>query len=159
MPAAIVVRSLSPHAPEALRLLRASDAHMEALYPPESNHLEPAHALAQPHVEFVGAFVDGELRACGALKRMSDDGVYGEIKRVFVDPAFRGRGLARRIMDHLETHAVQSGLMLLRLETGISQPEALGLYERRGYHRRKPFGAYRPDPLSVFMEKQLGDVA
>jgi putative acetyltransferase len=149
------IRRLSPHDPAALRLLRASDEYMAALYPPESNHLEPPEALAQSHVEFIGAFIDGVLVGCGAIKRMQDDGDYGEIKRVFVDPALRGRGLARQLMDHLEAHALESGITTLRLETGISQPEAITLYERRGYRLRPPFGAYRVDPLSIFMEKQL----
>jgi putative acetyltransferase len=45
---------------------------------------------------------------------------------------------------------------LLRLETGVRQPEALGLYRKLGYRERGPFGAYKPDPLSVFMEKRVG---
>jgi putative acetyltransferase len=151
------IRSVSPHAPAALRLLRASDEYMGALYPADSNHLEPADALALPNVEFYGAFIDDVLVACGALKRMDNDGAYGEIKRVFVDPAFRGRGLAKRMMEHVEASARASGLAVLRLETGISQPEALGLYRRLGYALRGPFGKYKPDPLSVFMEKHLGE--
>lgn len=129
---------------------------MAALYPPASNHLEPAEALALPHVEFFGAFASGQLAACGGYKRMQDDGHYGEIKRLFVDPAFRGLGLARLIMDHIEQHARRAGLGVLRLETGVYQPEALGLYRDLGYAPRAAFGAYRPDPLSIFMEKTLG---
>lgn len=158
-PGDAIVRRISPHDPAALRLLRASDEYMTALYPPDSNHLEPADALAQQHVEFFGAFLDGHLVACGAFKRMDDDGVYGEIKRVFVDPDFRGRGLALRMMSHVEARASASGLRLLRLETGVKQPEALQLYRRLGYCLREPFGKYKPDPLSLFMEKDLGEPA
>lgn len=151
------IRPVSPHDPGALRLLRASDEYMAALYPAESNHLEPPDALALPHVRFFGLFADGQLAGCGAFKHMDDDGVYGEVKRVFVDPAFRGRGLGKRIMAHVEARALESGLALLRLETGIRQHEALAMYLGLGYRLRNPFGAYRPDPLSLFMEKNLRD--
>jgi putative acetyltransferase len=153
---ALLVRRISPVEEAALRLLRASDEYLSSLYPPESTHLESATALAAPHVAFFGALVDEQLLGCGALKRMEDDGVYGEIKRVFVAPPHRGRGIARALMRHIEAHAAETGLALLRLETGVSQPEALQLYRLLGYQRRGPFGRYGPDPLSVFMEKTLG---
>lgn len=132
---------------------------MAGLYPPQSNHLEPADALAQPGVEFLGAFIGDKLVACGSYKRMDDDGLYGEVKRVFVDPPFRGRGLAALVMQQVESRARSAGLALMRLETGIHQPEALQLYRRLGYKVREPFGKYRPDPLSLFMEKNLGESA
>ena len=56
-------------------------------------------------------------------------------------------------MQFLETELERRGIRLFRLETGIKQPEALGLYRKLGYRERPPFGGYRPDPLSVFMEK------
>jgi putative acetyltransferase len=58
-------------------------------------------------------------------------------------------------MCYLETELRKRGVSLFRLETGIRQPEALGLYRKLGYRERGPFGSYRPDPLSVFMEKQF----
>ena len=128
---------------------------MQALYPPESNHLESAAALSGPQARFIGIHVQGELVACGAVKLMDDDGQYGEIKRVFVLEGHRGRGLSRRIMAALEDLLRQEGYRLARLETGIAQPEALGLYRALGYLERTPFGAYRTDPLSLFMEKSL----
>lgn len=152
---ALLVRRISPAEPAALGLLRASDEYLSSLYPPESTHLESATALAAPHVAFFGAFVDGQLLGCGALKRMEDDGVYGEIKRVFVAPLHRGRGIARALMALIEAHAAENGLPLLRLETGVRQPEALQLYRVLGYQIRGPFGSYGPDPLSVFLEKTL----
>ena len=74
---------------------------------------------------------------------------------MFVRPQARGLGIGRRLLAALEAHAVAAGLTVLRLETGVSQPEALGLYEGTGYKRRGPFGSYTADPLSVFMEKWL----
>jgi putative acetyltransferase len=139
----------------AAALIALSDAYMAALYPAESNHLESLSALSQPNVLLVGAHIDGELVACGAVKTLDDDGRYGEIKRVFVLEQHRGKGLSKAIMQTLEAHLQSTGVRLARLETGIHQPEALGLYARLGYVLREPFGGYAHDPLSVFMEKTL----
>jgi putative acetyltransferase len=82
------------------------------------------------------------------------DGV-AEIKRMFVAPASRGRGLGRRILAALEGEARQSGIACLRLETGTRQPEAVALYRAMGFRKVPPFPGYRDDPLSVFMAKDL----
>ncbi len=89
---------------------------------------------------------------CGALRVMAD---YGEIKRMFVRPEARGLKIGRRILDVLETTARSERLACLRLETGIHQPEAIGLYRAAGFIERGPYGGYAPDPLSLFMEKRL----
>jgi putative acetyltransferase len=85
----------------------------------------------------------------------ADDGIYGEVKRVFVVENCRGRGYSKAIMRRLEAYLTDSGIALARLETGIRQPEAVGLYRRLGYVERAPFGAYASDPLSLFFEKRL----
>lgn len=151
-----LITQLDPDSPGARRLIGLSDAYLAALYPPESNHLETIEALRRPNVCFVGCHVDGELVGCGAVKTLADaQDAYGEVKRVFVVEAHRGRGHSKSIMAHLEEHLRRASIALVRLETGIHQPEALGLYRRLGYHERAPFGAYRSDPYSVFMEKRL----
>ncbi len=154
-PMSITIAPLNPYLPEVRHLLDLSDAYMGELYPAESNHLEGPDALALPNVHFIGARHDGQLVACGAVKTMDNDGRYGEIKRVFILEAFRGKGLSKLIMQRLEMHLRAHGVRVARLETGIHQPEALGLYEKLGYGYRMPFGSYQPDPFSVFMEKQL----
>jgi putative acetyltransferase len=70
-------------------------------------------------------------------------------------PEARGQRLGRRILDRIEAEARREGLGCLRLETGIYQPEALGLYRSAGYAEREAFAPYAPDALSVFMEKIL----
>jgi putative acetyltransferase len=150
----MIVREVSPAA--AARLIASADAYMESLYPSSSNHLESIEALQRPNVAFFGAFADDDLAACGAVKLLEHDVRYGEIKRLYVDERYRGKGLARALMDVLERHAVAWGARVTRLETGIYQPEALALYRALGYVERPPFADYRPDPLSVFMEKRLG---
>lgn len=150
------IEYLDPDASEVQALIAASDSYYVDLYPAESNHLESRADLKRPNVLFIGVRVDGELVASGAAKIMQDDGTYAEIKRVFVLDQYRGRGLSNRIMQFLEAELARRGIELFRLETGVKQPEALGLYRKLGYRERPPFGSYRSDPLSVFMEKQCG---
>jgi putative acetyltransferase len=149
------VKRVSPADPAAQALIAQLDRAMQALYPAESNHLEGVEALLAPNVHFLGCYVEGELVACGAVKSMHDDGSYGEIKRIFVAPGQRGKGISVALMQSLEAHLLAGGIRISRLETGIHQPEALGLYEKLGYTYRPPFGSYELDPLSVFMEKKL----
>lgn len=153
--APLEIRALDPASPDARRFLEWSDAYLASLYPAESNHLEDVEALSQPNVHFVGGYEGSELRACGAVKLLEDDGRYGEVKRVFVPDSQRGRGYSKQVMRHLEEFLLASGVCTARLETGIRQVEALSLYRGLGYRDRGPFGAYRPDPLSVFLEKDL----
>ncbi len=149
----ITIRLESPRQAEVERLLVALDAYQSALYPPESNHFVDVDALAASNVRFFVARRGGEALGCGALR--IDGAGYGELKRMFVTPAARGLKLGRRILDRIEEEARREGLGWLRLETGIHQPEALGLYRSAGFVEREAFWDYRPDPLSVFMEKRL----
>jgi putative acetyltransferase len=146
---------LDPRSEGARALLTLSDDYAAALYPAESNHMESVDVLAQTNVLFLGGYAGNQLVACGAVKAMDDDDVYGEIKRVFVIDCCRGKGYSKKIMLRLEAHLHAQRIPLARLETGIKQPEALGLYRKLGYQERTPFGKYRPDPLSVFMEKRI----
>jgi len=108
--------------------------------------------LKQPNVVFLTAALDGEIVGCGAVVNQVD---FAEIKRMFVQPRVRGLRIGRRILDELEAIARSWGMAVSRLETGVWQPEALGLYEKAGYRRRSPFGDYGEHPLCVFMEKNL----
>ena len=80
---------------------------------------------------------------------------YGELKRMYVPPEWRGRGLGAALLEFIEQQALANRRPVLRLETGNRQPEALRLYARAGFRECEPFGEYRPDPNSVFMEKML----
>ena len=151
--ATVEVRPLAPVDPRARRLVGKLDRLQLSLYPAESNHLGPVETLAGDDVTFLAAFVAGEVVGCGAVKRMH--GHYGEIKRMYVEPNARGRGVGRALIEALESTLLRCGIRLVRLETGVRQPEALSLYERCGYVRIPPFGDYPDDPLSVFFEKRL----
>ncbi len=155
----IEIRPIDPRSQGVAELIAASDAYATALYPAESNHMEPVDALVKPNVYFVGVFTDGGVTpvGCGAVKRMLDEAgsPYGEIKRMFVAPEARGLGAGKAILSTLEEHLRTQGIGLVRLETGVRNDEALVLYERCGYSRIGPFADYWDDPLSIFMEKRL----
>lgn len=144
----------TPDQPEVRALIDALDAYQRALYPAESNHLLDMAALLRPEVLFLVArdAASGAATGCGAVVLKAR---YGEVKRMIVSPASRGRGVARALLAALEAGAVERGCIELRLETGIHQPEALALYARCGFERCAPFGDYLDDPLSVFMRKPL----
>ena len=150
---ALTIRSEPPGQPDVIRLIEASDAYAMALYPPESNHLLDIAALSDPAVTFLVARRQGDAVGCGAI--LHDPRGWGEVKRMFVRPDQRGQGIGRRVLAELEGIAREAGIALLRLETGIHSTEALALYRRAGFAEREPFGDYKPDPLSVFMEKRL----
>ena len=149
------IARLDPYSKEAQHLLCLSDQYLSALYPSESLHLANAAELSSDSTLFLGVHDGENIVGCGAVKVMGDDGQYGEIKRVFVLEAYRGQGLSKQLIIALEDWLIERSVRVIRLETGIHQPEALGLYFRLGYKRREPYGAYTADPLSVFMEKSL----
>jgi putative acetyltransferase len=148
----IEIKRADPRGAEYVRLLEASDDYAASLYPAESNHMLDIETMLRPQMNFFGMTVDGAVKGCGGFWAHED---YVEIKRVFIDPSARGLGLSRKLMAILEDEARGLGFKIARLETGISQPEALGLYRALGYLERGPFGDYKLDPLSVFMEKTL----
>jgi putative acetyltransferase len=74
---------------------------------------------------------------------------------MYVEPAARRRGVARKVLEKLESVAHERGYAALRLETGIRQPEAIGLYEAAGFHRIQCYGMYIDNPRSVCYEKRL----
>jgi putative acetyltransferase len=108
--------------------------------------------LLQPRNHFLGAFTEGRAVGCVALIAKSS---YAEIKRLFVMESHRRAKIGVRLMQEIESLASQNHIRLLRLETGIHQPASTSLYESLGYQHIGPFGEYKADPLSIFMEKSL----
>lgn len=143
----------SPRQDGVVRLLELSDAYAQSLYPPESNHLVDLSTLEKPTVSFFVARNGDEIVGCAALVEAGDG--TAEIKRMFVDPEARGLKVASKLMNALEALAGEKQLTAVQLETGIYQPEAIGLYRKYGYIEIEPFGSYLPDPLSLFMEKRI----
>jgi len=138
---------------DALRLVGALDAHLASRYPPDQRfgpNLRPEH-LAPGLGTFVVARLDGVAVGCGAIRRL-DEGI-AEVKRMFVKPELRGRGVAKQLLDRLEGDARAMGVNRLVLETGIHQAEAIGLYRQAGFTPVDCWGEYANAPTSVCFEK------
>lgn len=141
----------TPDQPDVHTLIAELDALLYSLYPAESVYALDIASLKEPGVLFaVVRDADGASVGCGAIVIKPE---YGEIKRMYVRPAARGRGVARKLIETLEAKAAEQGCDTFMLETGPTLHEALKLYERMGYRHRGPFGDYPDDPLSVFMQK------
>jgi putative acetyltransferase len=142
-----------PSQPEIIQLLRDGEDYSAGLYPPESNHHLSLDELRASNVQFfVGRDNTGRALATGALVL---HGSWGELKRMWVVPNSRGQGVSKAILAALESAARREGVAVLRLETGVANHAALAFYANAQFERRGPFGEYRADPLSVFMEKKL----
>lgn len=143
-----------PTLPEASALIAALDRYLGQLYQPDENHLLDPEQLKASDIRFLLARQDGHAVGCGALR--IDPAGYGEVKRMYVDPARRGQGVAKQVMAALEQVARAERIGLLKLETGALQPEALALYRRLGFTPCGSFGDYPcAGGASLFMEKYL----
>ncbi len=149
----ISLRAESPLQPDVQALFKTGDQFYEALYPADSNHLVTARELVDAGADFVVMRSSGVLLGCAAIVDFHDRTPnYGEVKRLYVTDAARGKGVGRQIMTLLMDNAIKRGLRRLRLEVGIRQSEAISLYRSLGFKDVPPFGDYQADPLSLFME-------
>jgi putative acetyltransferase len=148
-----VITAERPDSADAIFLISELEAHLDPLYPKTSRHGYSVEKLMNQGVAFFITRCDDVAAGCGGIELVGKE--YGEIKRMYVRPQFRGLGLARSMLDHLAAYAHEQGVFLLRLETGIHQKEAIVLYEGMGFQRIPPFGEYREDPNSRFYEKRI----
>ena len=148
----LTVARESPLQKEIGALIAALDAQMSALYPPEDNYLLSPETLAVDNVLFFVARLSGRAVGCGAL--VVEDG-WGEIKRMYVAPWTRRRGIGRALLAALEEAARARRLSVLQLETGNLQAEAIALYEGCGYRLCAPFADYGASRTSVYLRKDL----
>jgi putative acetyltransferase len=114
---------------------------------PDPGYFEP------PDGTFLVVWVDGKAAGCGGVGRL--DRQIGELRRMYVLPAHRGKGLGRRILEALEDEARSLGYTTMRLETGNEAPEAIGLYTSAGYEPCPCWGPFATDPKSRCYEKPL----
>ena len=149
----ISIEPEDPRQADVRRIIAESGAYLQALYPSESNHVVDVDALAAPDAVVLVARRNGELLGSIAFRVIAPG--HAEIKRMFVRAEARGHGVGRRLLEALENAARRRNVERISLETGIRQPEAIGLYRASGYRDCPPFGTYTPDPLSLFMTKFL----
>jgi putative acetyltransferase len=155
-PSELRVASVDPRSPEAQTLIGALSKELAERYDltdDGSGHFKPEDVLVPGSALLIGT-VGGQAVACGAFRPMDPEAA--EVKRMYVAPSYRGRGYSRMILAELERLALEMNYRLLRLETGVRQPEAIALYERSGYRRIPNFAIYSGNALSVCFEKQLG---
>ena len=145
--------------PDALALIDAVQQEYVARYGgPDETPLDPL-MFEPPAGSFFVGYAEGAAVASGAWRRSGvtacGTGETAEVKRMYVAPPARGRGLGRAMLAHLEADAAAYGFEAMVLETGLRQPEAIGLYVAAGYTPVEPFGYYRDAPLSRCYGRRL----
>jgi putative acetyltransferase len=153
----IAIECVSAPTAEVAALIGALNEELGALYTPEQRHGLALDALFQPHIRFFVAWRDGQPVGCGGVAFF--DG-FAELKRMYVRPEMRRKGVADAIIARLAAEALASGRDLLRLETGSHSLAAIHFYDRLGFHYCDAFAPYAAMPpasiiTSVFMEKKL----
>jgi GNAT superfamily N-acetyltransferase len=140
---------------DAKRLIAALDAGLTELYPPEQRfgpNLKAQH-LEGGRGAFLVARDSGRAVGCGAIRL--NDARTAEVKRMYVEPKQRGKGVGKAILASLEAAAQKVGARRLVLETGSHSPDALALYRGAGFTEIDCWGEYATSPTSVCLEKKL----
>lgn len=142
-----------PDSTDAMSLIDELEAYLSPLYPKETQYGYSPDQLIKENVAFFILRYDGKPAGCCAVKFYEKE--YGELKRMYVRPQYRGKGFGKLMMKFLEEYSLKHGVHVLRLETGTLQPEAKGLYERFGYRKITAFGSYMNSPFNLFYEKSI----
>jgi putative acetyltransferase len=152
----LIERTTSP-SDDVRSLIGELEDSLAAQYPPEQRHGLSLDAIFQPHIQFFIARLDGAAVGCAGVALFAD---LAELKRMYVRPAARGRGVADALLARIETATRDAGLARLCLETGDRQLAAIRVYSRAGFSRCAAFGTYAAMPpasvaTSMFFEKYL----
>jgi GNAT superfamily N-acetyltransferase len=154
-----IVRVSLDHRHAQLLIEEVQAEYLERYGGIDATPLDPGE-FEPPLGAFFVTYRDGEPVATGAWRRRGDVEALGtrecaEVKRMYVAPAARGLGVARRMLAALEESAAASGAAVMILETGTEQPEAMALYESAGYEAIESFGHYKWSPLNRCYGKRL----
>ena len=141
--------------PAIVAFLEAHVTQLRSMGPPESTHALDLAGLRAPDVRFWSAYDAGELVGCAALKDLGDG--HAELKSMRTAPERTRQGIAARVLAHVLAEARAPGFTRVSLETGSYAffAPAHALYRRHGFVDSAPFGSYRPDPLSIFLTREL----
>lgn len=141
--------------PEIAELLNEHLQDMYATSPPESVHALDLEKLRQPEITFWSVWENNQLLGCGALKEL--DPTHAEIKSMRSASRFRGKGVGKKMLEHILQVARERNYSTLSLETGPQDffTPARKLYERFGFEYCGPFADYVEDPYSVFMTRKI----
>lgn len=149
----VTITPEQPDTIDASTLIGELERYIAPLYPHDNEHGLSPEEMVKDCVIFFILRTDGKPAGCGGVRFFGTE--YGELMRMYVRPEFRGKGLGKLMLRHLEDYALDHGVRVLRLKTGIYQPEALGMYEQLGYREIPAFGLYREHPLNKYYEKDL----
>ncbi len=154
----IILEHIQTPTDDARALIGELDAELSGPYAPEQRHGLSIERVFQSSVLFFIARLDGRAVGCGGV---AFEAGFAEVKRMYVRPGARGRGVARAILARLEEEARARGVTRIVLETGDAQKAAIRFYERAGFTRCASFGAYMSMPpcaidRSVFFKKGIG---
>lgn len=146
--------------PEAARLIEEVQGEYVARYGGRDDTPLEDTDFEDPHGAFWVGYLDDEAVACGAWRLRDDVEALGsvrtaEVKRMYVVASARRRGLARKMLAHLEETALAAGAEVMVLETGVAQPEAIALYTSEGYEPIASFGHYAWSPNNRCFAKRL----
>jgi GNAT superfamily N-acetyltransferase len=150
------VRETDPFAPESIRLIGELWQELGVLCPEvKGAPFQPTDIIGKG-TAFIIAWLDDAAVGCSAFQPLEkNETSIAEIKRMYVQPTVRGRGIARTILMKLEQLASDCRYELVRLETGKKQPDAVHLYETADYYHIDTYGRHAADPMSVCFEKIL----
>lgn len=154
----LVIRRTRPDDPAAAPLVDALQRELLARYDDPDDAYQPTPA--EPYLPPAGAFllleIDGTAVACAGVRACADPADAAELKRMYVTPEHRGRGLSRRLLAAAEDAARELGYRELWLETGMRQPEAMALYASAGYRAIPSYGPWADSPLTRCFARELG---
>lgn len=150
-----VIRRADITSAVAATLIQELNAELSSRYPEEGScHFRlDADEVSEGRGAFLVATADSHPVGCGAVRRISQD--QAEIKRMYVSPGVRGKGVGGALLAALEEEARGLGVKRIVLETGVRQPEAIALYRKFQFSEVPAWGEYAGTPLSVCMAKDL----
>lgn len=133
-------------------LIRSLDVDLTARYGIQQSFYKQYNAVDRIDTVVI-AYIENYPAGCGCFKKFDETTV--EIKRMYVKPEYRGKGISKQILAELEKWAAESGFTTAVLETGVHQPEAIGLYQKAGYVPIDNYGQYARVDTSICFKKRL----
>ncbi|MEA5536240.1 GNAT family N-acetyltransferase [Crocosphaera sp. XPORK-15E] len=149
----MLLRTVDPTEPAIRRLVEKLDEYRKSLYPLKLTLIVPPEKLKSPQIIFLAAYENQQLLGCGGIDFTDPD--YAEIRKMYVEPAARRKGVASLLLNALEQQARQRQYHLICLETGKFQEPAMELYQKHGYQPSKAFGSYQENPYSRYYSKTI----
>lgn len=142
------------HDTDFQELIKELDREFWVRYPDTQQNFVPFNTVDDT-ARVVVAYVNHQAIGCGCFRPMKGEASTAEIKRMYVRPAHRSKGVGKRILIALEAWALEENFLVAKLETGNQQPEAVRAYEQSGYQRIPNFEPYVNVEFSICMMKTL----